>query len=142
MTFRFILLLTALVLAGFAMPAMAQNAPSGWTKSETGITKGKSKVTIGVVQNLEGQSVAEFVGTLENTPPEGSLFVSSGGIKDGKYVVQVKREITVNGTKARSVLMVCKGGMNKHRLLEVFSENSKVLDLISGAKYAIAVCAK
>ncbi len=142
MKFRFILLSAALVSAGFATSATAQNAPSGWSKSETGITKGSSKVTIGEVQDLEGKSVVEFLTGLENTPPEGTVFVSSGGIKDGKYVVQVKREITVDGTKARSVLMACNGGANKHRLLEVYTENSKVLDLISGAKYAIAVCAK
>jgi len=135
-------LFSVLMLSGISGSAHAQNAPSGWVKSETGITKGKSKVTIGEVQKLDGQSAVEFMSGLENTPPEGTEFVSSGGIKDGKYVVQIKREITVEGIKARSVLMLCNGGANKHRLLEIFSENSKVLDLISGAKYAIAVCAK
>jgi len=131
----------ALLFASVTGTAHAQSAPSGWTKSETGITKGKSKVTIGEVQDLNGQSTAEFMSRLENTPPKGAEFVSSGGIKDGKIVTQVKREILVDGVKARSVLMVCKGGTHKNRLVEVFSENSKVLDLISGAKYAIAYCA-
>ncbi len=142
MKIQFTSLLALLFSASIALPAAAQNVPSGWSKSETGIVKGASKVTIGEVQELGVQSPAVFMSSLEMTPPEGSLFVSSGGIKDGKIVVQVKREITLEGTKARSVLMICKAGENKHRLLEVFSENSKVLDLISGAKYAIAVCAK
>lgn len=139
---RFISVCVALSVFSMGTIASAQTAPNGWTAVEDGIAKGTSKVTVGEVQDLEGQSVVEFLSTLENTAPDGAEFVSSGGLKDGKYVVQVKREILVDGTKARSVLMVCNGGVNKHRLIEVFSENSKVLDLISGAKYAIATCAK
>lgn len=131
---------TSLCFAGFALPAMAQSTPNGWTVVDTGIQKGTAKVTIGDVQNLDGKTPSQFVAALENTAPEGSVFVSSGGIKDGKIVVQVKREITIDSVKARSVLMLCKTGKNKNRLVDVFTENSKVLDLIGGAKYAISFC--
>jgi len=139
---RFISLFAAILFLNMGTLAMAKTAPNGWSASDNGIVKGKSKVTIGEVQELEGQSVAEFLATLENMAPEGTEFVSSGGIKDGKYVAQVKREILVDGVKARSVLMVCHGGANKNRLIEIFSENSKVLDLIVGAKYALDTCAE
>ena len=142
MTKQILSLCAALTLSAFALPVVAQTAPKGWTAVDTGIEKGTAKVTLGEIQDLNGNNQESYLATIENTPPKGTVLISSGGIKDGKYVVQVKREITVDGIKARSVLMICKNGQNKNKLLEIYAENSKVMDLIGGAKYAINHCSK
>ena len=116
------------------------SVPKGWTATDEGIAKGNSELLIGPVLDLGELSVAEHLLKLAEVPSEGIEITSVGELKDGSIVAQVLREVIKNESEAKSILFICKEGRNKHRLLELFSDN--VFTVISGGKAAIEFCSQ
>ena len=118
--------------------AIEIEVPKGWTASESGIAKGNSELSIGPVLNLGELSASEYLEKLAKVPMDDLEITSIGELKDGDIVAQVTREVTKGESKARSTLFICKKGKNKHRLLELFTDD--VFSVISGGKAAIGFC--
>jgi len=116
------------------------DVPNGWTATESGVAKGNSELSVGPVLDLGELSVSEYLTKLSKTPVDGMHIASIGEIKDGEIVAQLTRELVQGDNKARSILFVCKKGPNKHRLLELYTDD--VFAVISGGKAAIAFCDK
>lgn len=112
--------------------------PNGWVASESGITKGNSELTIGAVLNVGEMSELDYMSKLAERPVGEFEIAYVGEIKDGETVVQVTRELKGSGKTKRSILFICKKGKNKHRLLELFTDD--VFAVISGGKAAIGFC--
>jgi len=117
---------------------MEIEVPNGWTATESGLVKGNNELSIGPVLDLGDLNPAGYLGKLAEVPPDGLEITKIGELKDGKLVVQVLRDVTAGESKARATLFICKGGRNKHRLLELFTDD--VFALISGGKAAIGFC--
>ena len=116
--------------------------PNTWTATESGIAKGTSELSIGSIVEFEGLSLAEYLNKIANLPPsiEGYEIAQVAEIKESDYVVSILRDLTKGENTARSHFFICKDGRNKHRLLELFTEN--VLHVIAGGKAAIGFCAQ
>jgi len=136
--------LTALILAAvfYSSVSHAQGieiaVPKGWAVTEEGLVKGNNELLVGPVVDLGELTPVAYLGKFSKLATEGIELTEIGELKDGKIVVQVTREVTKDGNKARSTLFLCKGGKNKHRLLELFTDD--VFALISGGKAAIGFC--
>jgi len=136
---RFILLATL-----FGTFANAQDMeigiPKGWTATQTGIVNGNNELSVGPVLDIGKSSPAAYLTQLAEVPTDEFEITSIGEIKDGVVVAQVVREVLKAESKARSTLFICKGGRNKHRLLELFTDD--VFALISGGRAAISFCSQ
>lgn len=144
-SFRVVSLLVfsmSLPIFSMANSAGKISAPSGWSASGEGvITKGTSTVTVRGEQEIGDASVTEYMVSIRNTVPNNAeLLTPDNAVKDGEYVIQVTRQVKVDGVEWHSNLMLCKKGLNKNQLVEILAQRSKVLDLISGAKYVINFC--
>jgi len=135
------LMLTALFFGPFSNAQEVEiGVPDGWVATGTGIAKGNSELSIGPVLELGELSPASYLSKLAEVPIEGMIITDVAELKDGDIVVQVMREVIQGASKARSILFVCKGGQNKHRLLELFTDD--VFAVISGGKAAIGFCSQ
>jgi len=114
--------------------------PKGWSATETGLIKGNSELSIGPILELGELSAAAYLSKLAKVPMEGIEITEIKEIKDGEIVVQVIRQVIKDESKARSILFICKGGRNKHRLLELFTDD--VFAVISGGSAAINFCSQ
>ena len=139
MKMRLALLATATI---FGTVLAAQDfeieVPNDWTATASGIKKGNSELAIGPVVDLGGQTQAAYLETLAALPYENGEIASIGDLKDGNVVVQILRNIVVDGEKARSIYFLCKEGRNANRLLELYTDD--VFAVISGGKAAISFC--
>lgn len=140
------LLIISIFLATFSMASSAEkiSVPTGWTaSSEDVMTKGTSTVTVRGEQEIGDASVIDYMLSIRNSVSnDAELLTPDNPVKDGEYVVQVTRQVKAGGVEWHSNLMLCKIGVNKNQLVEVYVERSKVLDLISGAKYVINFCSQ
>jgi len=114
--------------------------PNGWTASESGIVKGNSELLVGPTLDIGESSLADYLRRLAKVPVDGLEIKSIAEPKDGNIVAQVLRNVVKDGTEARSIYFICKGGKNKHRLLELFTDD--VFVVISGGKAAIDFCSQ
>jgi len=114
--------------------------PTGWVATESGIAKGNNELFIGPVLKIGDQSEADYLSGLAQVPIENLEIIEIAELKDGDLVTQVTRDVTNNGSKARSTLLICKSGRNKHRLLELYTED--VFAIIAGGKAAIDFCSQ
>ena len=117
---------------------MEMVVPNGWEATEFGIMKGDSELSVGPVLDLGELTPAGYLERLAEMPFENGEITSIGELKDGDIVVQVLREVIQDGNEARSILFICKDGQNRHRLLELFTDD--VFAVISGGKAAIGFC--
>ncbi|KAB7614632.1 hypothetical protein F9L33_08320 [Amylibacter sp. SFDW26] len=134
----------ALIASMCGSLAVAQDmeivVPNGWVATDSGIAKGNSELSVGPILDLGELTPAEYLERLAKEPFEYSEITSVSELKDGNIVTQVAREVIKDEIEARSILFICKDGQNKHRLLELFTDD--VFAVISGGKAAIGFCSQ
>jgi len=137
-----ILLLSVLFLSSTANAAqeIEIEVPKGWTATADGIVKDNNKLSIGPILDLNELSPVNYLSEVAKMPLEEMESMDVGELKDGEIVAQVVREVANGDSKAKSTLFICKGGRNKHRLLELYTDD--VFALISGGKAAISFCSQ
>jgi len=141
MTYRITAILVTLLASSISYAETAEiTVPQGWSATETGIVKGNNELLLGPVLGLGDASAKEYLLKLSASASEGTELTKVGEIKNGEYVWQLTRDILRDQKKARSTFFICKKGKNKHRLLELFTDD--VFALISGGKAAIGFCAQ
>lgn len=112
--------------------------PDGWTSTGEGISKGNNELLLGPVLDLGELSSADYLKKLAEVPTDGIEIISIGELKESEQLVQLTRQVKSNDTKARSTLFICKTGLNKHRLLGLYTED--VFALLAGGRSAIQFC--
>ena len=134
----------------FSKPSLADNirAPEGWDDTTVNgmrvLTKPRSTIRVGPWQSLEGQTIDVWLGSMENTPPEGArIIVSKGIVKEaaaGAYTVY--REVAFGDSTGFSLLYACPGGNGYARLTTLDVTDSGLRDALEGGLFIQEVCEK
>lgn len=139
------------VLSGFLVGgghanASPEPAPSGWSDTTDGqvrvVTNGTSRVEIGDWQDLDGQSLDAWLGSMEHNVPADSKLLSSDGVQSErvKGAYSVGRDIERDGKQRFSLLYACPGLDGVGRLITLDVPMFNASELMAGGFFSERVC--
>ncbi|MEL6868895.1 MAG: hypothetical protein AAFO81_03755 [Pseudomonadota bacterium] len=140
----------AICIASLSAHALAETvrAPKGWNDTTADgirvVSNAKATVRVHPWQHLGGQSLDAWLKEMEQTPPDGTRLISSGGVKretvPGAY--SVLRKVAFADSKGHAVLYACPGGNGYARLMTLDVVNGNFKDTFVGAMFGEKICKK